>query len=86
MKTLLQLRDEGLLSVRLQHTIARNSSRINNLFNYGGRLDHIRGNWISYGEFMQLTVRDLFDLFGEDGIARWYGMGPKRLEELKGLL
>ena len=32
------------------------------------------------------TVKDLFDLFGEDEIMQWRCMGPKRMEELKGLL
>ncbi len=85
MKTIMELRTEGKLSTRMFNIIARNAvSDINYLMKYK------RLNRVCYGveldEVVNMSINDLFDLFGEDRIRHWRGLGPKGLEELKGLI
>ena len=37
-------------------------------------------------EVDEMTIEDLFDRYDEDKMMRWTNMGPKTMEELKGLL
>lgn len=83
MKTILELRDEGLISLRLYNTLLRAIGRDNKFYVRSKcRLDRINDS-VNANE---LTVTDILELWTEEEIQRWYGMGPKALEELKGLV
>lgn len=86
MKTIIELRNEGSISSRVYNAILRNAaSDINYLCKYKS-LDRICGRTIDTNEILNMTIKDLFDLLGEDRISHWRGLGQKGLSELKGLI
>lgn len=83
MKTILELRDAGLISQRLYTTLLRAIARDNKFYVRSKyRWDRINDS----ANANELTVKDILELWTEEEIRHWYGMGPKALEELKGLV
>ena len=82
MKTIEQLKQEGLLSVRTYNAIVRGMSGSTK---YASQRWNSTWNLLKASEYTQLTVKDVFDLFEENEIVRWKGLGSKGLEELKSL-
>ena len=86
MKTIKELRNEGAISDRAYKTILRNAvTDINYLFGCK-RLDYIFDKNIETNEVLDMTVKDLFDMIGEERIKRWRNCGTKCFNELKGLI
>ena len=82
METIKELYNEGRLSARAHNAILRNVhwsfSRIIYAYDVAHRVSH---------EFADnITIKTLFELYGEDGIKKWKGVGAGVMEELKGLL
>lgn len=86
MKTIIELKNEGKISNRVYNAILRHAAiDINYLCKYKS-LDRICGRTIDTNEVVNLTVKDLFDILGEERIAHWRSLGQKGLGELKGLI
>lgn len=77
MKTLNELKEEGLMSVGLYNSIFRGIW-------YDKYFSGLKPVEISK-EIGELTVKDIFDLFGEERILKWRYIGPKKMKELKSL-
>ena len=80
MKTIRELRDEGLLRARVYHTLLRAMLSDDKFM--------VRGTYrweINRPNVNDLTPKDIMELWTEQEISRWRGMGAKGFEELKGL-
>lgn len=81
MKTIRELKNEGLISTRLYHNLIRGIT-FDNKFMVRGRLrwdiDCANGN--------DLTPKDIVELWSDEEILKWRGMGHGSLKELKGLI
>jgi hypothetical protein len=83
MKTIWQLKNEGLISTHLYITLIR-----------GITYDDKYAVWEKYPGWKvriearpnDLTVKDIFELWTDEEIMKWRGMGKKTFEELKGLI
>ena len=82
MKTIRELKSEGLISARLYHALIRGIT-------FDGKFDviHKRCGWkeIDHPNGNELTVKDILELWSDEEILRWRGLGKKALKELKGL-
>lgn len=89
MKSIKELRNEGKISKRTYNVIRqRTLSEINYRFGYK-RLtlsDLLNNREVKSNEVTDLTVKEIFDLFGENEMLRWRGLGSKGLSELKSLI
>lgn len=87
MKTIRELRDEGLMNTRLYHGIMRNAADdLNYQLGYHSWVE-CRTKGVCNDEIQNLTIEDLFDIFGEEHMLRyWRNVGSKWIEELKGLI
>lgn len=84
MKTLRELKAEGLISGPLYRCIMRGVGFDENWMKtnrFGMR------NYIDDKEILDLTPADILDLYDEEYMLRkWRLFGPKKLEELKSLI
>ena len=83
MKTIRELKNEGLISTRLYHSLIRGitfDGKFNVIHELFGRkeIDRPNGN--------DLTVKDILELWSDEEILKWRGMGQSLLKELKGLI
>lgn len=81
MKTIRELRNEGLISTRLYRALIRGitfDGKFTVKGNYRWEIDRPNGN--------DLTVKDIFELWSNEEILKWRGMGQASFEELKGLI
>lgn len=81
MKTIKELRNEGLISTRLYNNLLRamlSDDKFTLVNKALKRVDTPNAN--------ELTVKDIFELWTEEEIMRWRGMGQSTFEELKGLI
>lgn len=82
MKTIRELKDEGLISTRLYRALIRGITFddkfkvVNKVFKWD--VDRPNGN--------DLTVKDIFELWSDEEIMKWRGMGQSSFEELKSLI
>ena len=82
MKTIKELKDEGLMSTGLYHSLLRG-------IYFDDKFAIIRKR-IGWKEFdrpngNELTVNDILELWSDEEISHWRGIGKKSLEELKSL-
>lgn len=81
MKTIRELKDEGLISTRLYHTLIRGIT-FDDKFMVRGKfrweIDGANGN--------DLTPEDIVELWSDKEMLKWRGMGQGSLKELKGLI
>ena len=82
MKTLEQLKEEKLISIRLYRALIRGIAYYSDLSSYGW----YASNPLRKEEITQLTIKDILELFDESTISKWRGIGEKSLNELKGLI
>ena len=84
MKTIKELRNEGLLSTRTYNALVRG---INLSYLFTGKVRCFERQ-ITREEIENLTVKDVFDLFTEEEMLnyKWRGFGQSCLNELKGLM
>ena len=82
MKTLEQLKEEKLISIRLYRALIRGITYYSDLSSYGWYVSKP----LRTEEITQLTVKDILELFDESTISKWRGIGEKSLNELKGLI
>lgn len=83
MKTIRELKNEGLISTRLYTNLVRGISfddKYAVIKKYAGWKERDCGN------ANELTAKDIVELWTEDEIMKWRGMGQKTLEELKSLI
>lgn len=83
MKTIFELKNEGILSTRTYIALVRGITY------YGGvTVYHKFGSsrFADYPNANELTVKDIFDIWSDEDILRWRGLGQKSLNELKGLI
>lgn len=83
MKTIRELKDEGLMSARLYHSLINGIAfddkfRVRETYYWGINRPNNNGN--------DLTVKDIFELWAEEEILKWRGMGQSTFSELKGLI
>lgn len=81
MKTIRELKTEGLISTRLYGALIRGISFDRKFIVKGDfrwDIDRPNGN--------DLTVKDIFDLWSDEEILKWRGFGQTCLSELKGLI
>lgn len=81
MKTIMELKNEGLISTRLYRALIRGISFDNKFIvkgNFRWEIDRPNGN--------ELTVKDIFDLWSDEEILKWRGLGQSCLSELKSLI
>lgn len=81
MKTIMELKNEGLISTRLYRSLVRGISFDNKFIvkgNFRWEIDRPNAN--------ELTVKDIFDLWSEEEILKWRGLGQSCLSELKSLI
>lgn len=80
MKTIRELKNEGLISARLYNSLIRGIT-FDDKFKVVGRfkwdVDRPNGN--------DLTPKDILELWTDEEILKWRGMGQSCLNELKGL-
>ena len=82
MKTIKELKNEGLISTRLYRSLIRGITFddkfkvVNKIYKWD--VDRPNGN--------DLTVKDIFELWSEDEIMKWRGLGSSCMSELKGLI
>lgn len=81
MKTIRELKDEGLISTRLYYALIRGIT-FDDKFMVRGRfrweIDRPNGN--------NLTPKDIIELWSDEEICRWRGVGQGLLKELKSLI
>lgn len=82
MKTIEELKNEGLISARLYHSLIRGIC-------FDDKFTIIRKQ-IGWKEFdrpdgNELTVNDILELWSDEEILHWRGIGKKSFEELKSL-
>ena len=81
MKTIRELRNEGLISTRLFNAIIRGvtfDDKFRVRGNYRWEIDRPNGN--------DLTPKDIVELWSEEEILKWRGIGQAGFKELKGLI
>lgn len=81
MKTIRELKDEGKISTRLYTTLIRGitfDDKFKVKGTYRWDIDRPNGN--------DLTPKDIIELWSEEEICKWRGMGQGCLSELKGLI
>lgn len=81
MKTIRELRNEGLISTRLYNALIRGitfDDKFTVRGTYRWEIDRPNGN--------DLTPKDVIELWSKEEICRWRGMGQSTFEELKGLI
>lgn len=82
MKTIRELKGEGLISTRLYSVLIRGITFddkfkiVNKVFKWD--VNRPNGN--------DLTVKDIFELWSDKEILKWRGMGQSSFEELKSLI
>ena len=81
MKTIRELKDEGLISTRLYNALIRGITfddkfRIKRTYRW--EIDRPNGN--------DLTPKDIVELWSDEEICKWRGMGQGTLKELKSLI
>ena len=81
MKTILELKNEGVISARLYHALIRGIT-FDDKFKVKGvcrwEIDRPNGN--------DLTPKDIVELWSDEEILRWRGLGQGTLRELKSLI
>ena len=89
MKTIKELNEEGLMSTRLYHALARgiwwhsrNEIRFESKQTVGGRTIKVRCRIASD----EITLEQLLRIWTIEEIATWRLVGEKAIEELKGLI
>ena len=85
MKTINELDHEGLMSTRLWNCIYRNAAADLNELRGLDRYGRSPG-CVTEEDVFNMSIKDLFDLIGEDRIKRWRCLGAKTLAEMKGLI
>ena len=81
MKTIIELRKEGLISTRLYNALIRGITFDDKFTVIRSRrwdIDRPNGN--------NLTPRDIIELWSDEEILKWRGMGKTCFEELKSLI
>ena len=89
MKTIKELRTEGKISSRAYNAInSRVASELNHKFGYRRYTlgDVLNNREVTNQEVLDITIKDLFEMFDEKVIARWRGIGQKTVSELKSLM
>lgn len=80
MKTIRELKNEGLISTRLYRALIRGISfddKFKVKGNFRWEIDRPNGN--------DLTAKDIVELWSDEEIMKWRGMGLTCLKELKSL-
>ena len=82
MKTIKELYNEGRLSARAYNAVRRNVSRyfIRVMSDYS-IATNVGNEFVDH-----ITIERLFEIFGEEHMIKWKGVGKGVMEELKGLL
>lgn len=80
MKTIRELKDDGLISTHLYRILLRGVGFDNK---YKLVVKHVCADG---GNANDLTVKDIFELWTEKEILKWRGMGQSTFSELKGLI
>lgn len=83
MKTIRELKNDGLISTRTYNALVRG------IRYYGNVTVHKKIGLVTlvdYPNGNELTVKDVFDIWSDEDILRWRGMGQRGLSELKGLI
>lgn len=81
MKTIRELRDEGMISARLYNSLIRGitfDDKFEVRGTYRWEIDRPNGD--------DLTPKDIVELWSEEEILKWRGMGQASFEELKSLI
>lgn len=81
MKTIRELRNEGLISARLYNALIRGITFDGKFMvreTYRWEIDRPNGN--------ELTPKDIVELWSEEEMMKWRGMGQGCLKELKSLI
>lgn len=83
MKTIYELRNEGLISTRLYNALVRGIA-------FDSKFAVIRKQigWkeIDRANANELTVKDIFELWTDEEILKWRGLGQTCITELKSLI
>ena len=80
MKTIYELRQEGLISTRTYNSVIRGAT-FDGRFTVKSKL-----GYIDFPDINKLTVKDIFELWSEEEISKWRGLGQTAISELKGLI
>ena len=83
MKTIRELRNEGILSTRTYNALIRGIRYYGNVTVYK-KVGLV--TFVDYPNANELTVKDVFDIWSDKDILYWRGMGQRGLSELKGLI
>lgn len=83
MKTIIELKNEGLISTHLYVSLIRGIANDDKFKSYN-KVGLVK--FVDYPDGNDLTVKDIFELWSEEEISRWRGIGQKTLSELKGLI
>ena len=81
MKTINELKNEGLISTRLYTALIRGitfDDKFKVVGNYRWDVDRPNGN--------DLTPKDIVELWSDEEICKWRGMGQGTFKELKSLV
>jgi hypothetical protein len=83
MKTIYELKNEGLISTHLYVSLIRGIANDDKFAVYKDMIGWKERNSASG---INLTVKDIFELWSEEEMLKWRGFGQKALSELKGLI